>query len=88
MGREGAPQGGYFTSAEVPSGMPTLRAAAFVFCPPRSVVHTASSAWRFFRQPQCCACKRNHTGGYEFEFAAQAEPELLEGEEWRDVVLG
>ena len=35
----------------------------------------------------CCTCKQNQTGGYEFELAAQAEPELLEGEEWRDVVL-
>ena len=35
----------------------------------------------------CCACKQNHTGGYEFEFAAQAEPELLENEVWRDVVF-
>ena len=34
----------------------------------------------------CCQRKRNHTGGFEFEFAAQAEPELLDGEEWRDVV--
>lgn len=34
----------------------------------------------------CCQRKRNQTGGFEFEFAAQAEPELLEGEEWRDVV--
>ena len=35
----------------------------------------------------CCACKVNHTGGYEFEFAAQAEPELLDGEVWRDVMF-
>jgi len=34
----------------------------------------------------CCRRKVKHTGGYEFEFA-QAEPELLEGEEWRDVVV-
>ena len=35
----------------------------------------------------CCARKKNQTGGFEFEFAAPVEPELLPGEEWRDVVL-
>ena len=36
----------------------------------------------------CCARKMTQTGGYEFKFATQAEPTLLVGEEWRDVVLG
>ena len=35
----------------------------------------------------CCAGKRKQTGGFEFEFSTPTEPEQLEGEEWRDVVL-
>ena len=34
---------------------------------------------------KCCNKKVNHTGGYEFEFAGANEPDLLEGEEWRQV---
>ena len=35
----------------------------------------------------CCAGKRKQTGGFEFEHSTPTEPEQLEGEEWRDVVL-
>ena len=36
---------------------------------------------------KCCSGKRKQTGGYEFELATPTEPELLPGEEWRDVVF-
>lgn len=36
---------------------------------------------------KCCQGKMKHYGGYEFEYAASTEPELLPGEEWRDVIL-
>ena len=35
----------------------------------------------------CCNDKQKQTGGFEFEFAPLVEPELLPGEEWRDVVM-
>ena len=33
----------------------------------------------------CCRGRCKHTGGYEFEYAPPNEPDLLPGEEWRDV---
>jgi hypothetical protein len=37
---------------------------------------------------RCCHGKCKQTGGYQFRFDAEsAAPEVLEGEEWRDVVL-
>ena len=37
---------------------------------------------------KCCHGKYKQTGGYEFRFDTEAAaPELLEGEEWRDVVF-
>ena len=35
----------------------------------------------------CCSGKQKQAGGYEFELATPTEPELLPGEEWRDVVF-
>ena len=35
----------------------------------------------------CCRKDRKKSGGYEFRYAEQNEPELLEGEIWKDVVL-
>tara|TARA_Y100000741_G_scaffold255191_1_gene196673 strand:+ start:111 stop:422 length:312 start_codon:yes stop_codon:yes gene_type:complete len=35
----------------------------------------------------CCRRKQKQTCGFEFEYASPAEPEQLQGEEWRDVVL-
>lgn len=36
----------------------------------------------------CCSGRMKQIGGFEFEHTSPVEPELLEGEEWRDVVLG
>jgi hypothetical protein len=35
----------------------------------------------------CCAGKQTQTGGFVFQLAMPTEPESMEGEEWRDVVL-
>ena len=34
----------------------------------------------------CCNDKINTANGYEFEFADPAEPDTLEGEEWRETL--
>ena len=35
----------------------------------------------------CARGKQKQTGGYEFEWAESGEPDLLPGEEWRDIIL-
>ena len=35
----------------------------------------------------CCRKNQKQTHGYEFRYTEQNEPELLEGEIWKDVVL-
>ena len=35
----------------------------------------------------CCRKTQHQTGGYEFELAESSEPEQLDGEEWRDVIV-
>ena len=35
----------------------------------------------------CCRKNQKKSGGYEFRYAEQNEPELLEGEIWKDVVF-
>ena len=39
------------------------------------------------RVSACCTHKQTHAGGFEFEFSTPSEPDVLEGEEWRDVVM-
>ena len=36
---------------------------------------------------KCCQGKIKNYNGYEFEYDAPNEPDLLPGEEWRDVIL-
>ena len=36
---------------------------------------------------RCCQGKIKNYNGYEFEYDAPNEPDLLPGEEWRDVIL-